>query len=103
MLQSDPAERITIPELFNHSWIRAVSSSQFVDQYQQFLIAQNPALAASSATDGGKANAAGDNFFTLSPSARVRYLLLSLIMPFNAVFHVMWFRSCARLPMRTTQ
>lgn len=80
-----------------------MSSSQFVDLYQQFLIAQNPALAASTATDGGKANAAGDNFFTLSPSARVRSLLLSIVTPFNAVFHVMCFRSCARLPMRTTQ
>lgn len=33
MLQSDPSERITIPEIFNHIWVRATNSSQINEMY----------------------------------------------------------------------
>jgi hypothetical protein len=40
MLQGDPAERITIPEIFNHVWVRTTSSIHFVDIFHQFTLAK---------------------------------------------------------------
>jgi serine/threonine protein kinase len=36
LLQADPAERITVSEIFNHSWVRTASSTQFIDLFHQF-------------------------------------------------------------------
>ena len=33
MLQGDPSERITIPEIFNHIWVRTTNPSQINDMF----------------------------------------------------------------------
>jgi serine/threonine protein kinase len=49
LLQGDPVERISISEIFNHSWLRSTASNPFVDQYHQFVQAQNAPSAGSNA------------------------------------------------------
>lgn len=33
MLQLDPTERMTVPEIFNHVWVRAASSNLWIDSH----------------------------------------------------------------------
>lgn len=46
MLQGEPNERVTIPEIFNHVWIRTPTNMSFLEQSHQ-----TPATTTSTATN----------------------------------------------------
>lgn len=90
MLQADPAERITVSEIFNHSWVRTASSTHFVDLFHQFQQQQQQQqqTAVSPMVSGFTTPAAGLDSVasSLSPSLKVRCSYFDELMLKPTVF-----------------
>lgn len=79
MLQGDPSERSTIPEIFNHIWMRNANSSQFVDHFHMHTIAAAAAAAATLANNAESARKAAASELSAKE--------LDLLIPINSPVH----------------
>lgn len=94
MLQLDPSERMTIPEIFNHVWVRVASSHHWMDNHLHQPTSFNHLSKDYHDLNNGSNNTV-DFFSPFSAPARVS--------PFFATFDIFLILSLLCRPREATQ